>query len=182
MATNNIDIKFALAEVLQTWTQSKIDKAKSILEYRQANASRNLSQSIQSTDVLVTSNLISIGVKADDYYTFVDQGVKGLKNTKRNSGKYSFKTPFTSKAMVDNIQRWIAEKPIKVRQSAKQPTKDVIKQARSLAFVISRSIKQKGTEATYFWSDTFNQDAYNELATLLSDKLGGDFEISFEYI
>jgi hypothetical protein len=45
-----------------------------------------------------------------------------------------------------------------------------------MAQAMADSIKKKGIDGTKFYTDTFNQESYNELTTMLSDIIGKEVE------
>jgi hypothetical protein len=123
------------------------------------------------------------GVNGADYYKYIDEGVKGIGGGKRSAittGKYFFKTPFVGRKMAKSIQTWIAQKPIQVRTSKSQSKQDVIKQAEQLSYVIAKSIKKTGIGKTMFWSDTFNDEAFSNLADMIEKELGGEFKVQIK--
>lgn len=182
MATARTEI---IADILRDWGQEQVDNARSILQAKNAIASSQLLQSIRTIDTTSSPNVISIGITAEDYYTFVDEGVRGIgggKKPKQSTGKYSFKNAFVGKRMKDAIADWITNKGIQVRTSKAQSKVSVLQQRDRLAFVIARSIKKNGLEQTKFWSDTFTEDAYKDLADRIAKGLGGEFTIQFRGI
>jgi len=186
-------IQNEIANVLEQWSNEKIIKAKGILTRYGAIASENLSASLMTFDVKVLGDTISIGIgfvdnaksQASEYYKYADEGVKGIgggKSQAVTTGRFSYKNAFVSKKMVSSIQSWIGQKGIQVRTSNKQKTSDVIKRSESLAYVIAKSIKRTGIGKTMFWSDTFNQKAYDELVQMIEDATGKSYSLTFKDI
>lgn len=186
-------IQNEIANVLQRWSEEKIVKAKGILASKNSNASMNLSQSLMTFDVKIVGDSISIGIgfadnpkqQASTYYKYVDEGVKGIGGGKRQAittGRYSYKNAFVPKKMVSSIQSWIAQKGIRVRNTKTESGADVIKRAEQLAYVIAKSVKRTGIGKTMFWSDTFNQEAYDELVKMIEDATGGSYGLTFKEI
>jgi len=85
---------------------------------------------------------------ADDYWQFVDQGVKGVGGFKGSGMARGGNSPFKFKyanpggAMVNAIRGWIKNKPISLGDSNEIGT----------AFAIGYSIKRRGLERTMFYS------------------------------
>jgi hypothetical protein len=127
------------------------------------------------------------------YYEFIDEGVRGWKNEKRNTGKFQFKKnsrPIPRKVILDfMLNRGIvfngykglrASKGIS-RTLKKQTIKDKLNQ---LAYVIGRSIKKKGTEGVPFYSSVISEDFIRSFETeflnVYGDKLLNDIEFLFK--
>ena len=98
-----------------------------------------------------TDSTITMGFEfgdADDYWQFVDQGVKGVGGFKGSGMARGGNSPFKFKyanpggAMVNAIQGWIKNKPISLGNSNEIGT----------AFAIGYSIKRRGLERTMFYS------------------------------
>ena len=98
-----------------------------------------------------TDSTISMGFEfgdADDYWQFVDKGVKGVGGFKGSGMARGGNSPFKFKyanpggAMVNAIRGWIKNKPISLGDSNEIGT----------AFAIGYSIKRRGLERTMFYS------------------------------
>lgn len=188
------------------WAEQKIAKAKGILLQFDANASSSLSQSITFTQPIIRNGSIIININANDYYKFVDEGVKGIGNTSFKSaktdkydiknkgykttrssfreaittGKYRFKTPYVGRKMVQSISDWITDKPILIRANKSESSKQsVIPRKETLAYAIAKSIKRTGIGKTMFWSNTFDDDSFTELSILIEQELGGIYKVQF---
>ena len=173
-----------IADIIETWANERAEVARENLRASGSNASYNLSQSIQATNITIEPNKVTIGIMADDYYKFIDRGVRGIGGSKKpmhkNTGEFSFKTPFASKKMIKSIQDWIANKGIPIRQSKSESSSAVIQRAESVASVIARGIKKRGIKATFFWTNTFTEPAFTDLAERITKVVGDKFEIDFE--
>ena len=98
-----------------------------------------------------TDSTITMGFDfgdANDYWQFVDQGVKGVGGFKGSGMARGGNSPFKFKyanpggAMVNAIRGWIKNKPISLGDSNEIGT----------AFAIGYSIKRRGLERTMFYS------------------------------
>lgn len=102
----------------------------------------------------------------------------GSRRNAITTGRFSYKSKFVSSKMAKSIQSWIATKPIPIRtdkfKSAKTHT---IPTAENLSWAIAKHIKRTGIGKTMFWSDTFNEKAYQDLADRIAKKLGGEYTI-----
>lgn len=120
-----------------------------------------------------------------DYYDYVNKGVqgKGRKN-KNKTSPYKFQYITPSKSHVEAIRNWIKEGRHKVKVSdikygkTRQEGKAIpqAKKEQSLAYIIARSIKQKGLRATGFWDKAFDE-TFKDLGLQLSKALGVDISI-----
>lgn len=137
----------------------------------------NLSGSVDYK-VLSKGNEIWFQLTMNDYWKFVNEGVDG---TKKNWGsKYRFKGKnINQKAVLNFIKkrhinielsqsRKTTIKSIKtkgIRQQYKKMSLDA--KRKNLAFVIGKSIAEKGLEPTHFWEEVYNEERKNELKTML---------------
>jgi hypothetical protein len=180
--------------ITHEWANERIHKAKAILKRYDIDDDRNQLPLSIITKQKNTATGVLIEFYANDYYIYVDQGVQGigfssypLKTLSKRpqvfrqaitTGKYKYKTPFVNREMVESISDWISRKKIPIRTSKTQSTQSVINKKMSLSFAIAKNIKRTGIGKTLFWSDTFNDEAYNDLADRIGKKLGGDFNIT----
>ena len=123
-----------------------------------------------------TDSTISMGFDfgdADDYWQFVDQGVKGVGGFKgsgmaRGAGSpFKFKYANPGGAMVNAIQGWIKNKPISLGDMNEI----------GLAYAIGYSIKRRGLERTMFYS----RPVEKALETL-PDELTEAFRLDFSKV
>ena len=124
------------------------------------------------------------------YYEFIDEGVSGWQNQKKNTGRFKFKKngrPIPREAILsfmrnrgivyDGFQDDKKKKGVKSRQSIK----DKLNQ---LAYIIGRSIKRKGTEGVPFYSSVMTDDFFKSFETnfldVYGDKVLNDIEFVFK--
>ena len=169
------EITEIIAGVLAEWSQGRIDNAKDLLKSQAIPYTSPLNQSIQTTELKVQGLNIGIGFTANDYYIYLDEGVKGLKNRVQNSGVFSFKTPFPSRDMIKSLEDYIPRYGIVPSGGGKKVT---IPKKEKAAIGMAYAIKQKGIKQKPFWKPTFNEDAFNELAKRLEDALGEDINLT----
>jgi hypothetical protein len=144
-----------------------------------------LSQSIR-VDIDEEGGKMSFTMYMDDYWKFVDQGVNGTKN--RQGSDFSFKKKNISEdATLDFIKHrgiglgdlathYTNSKNIRVRRKTVLAAD---KARKSLAWLIGRSISQKGIKPTHFFTDVVNDELKKELTKDISFALGRDILISF---
>jgi len=166
------EITATISEVLKQWALEREEKAIETLDSQFA-VKPLLGQSITTTELKVEGLNIGIGFTADDYYIYLDEGVRGLKNKVKNSGVFSFKTPFPSRDMIKNLKDYIPRYPN--NNAFPKPKKDTIEKA---AIRMAYAVKQKGVNQKPFWKPTFNEAAFNDLAARLEDALGEDINLT----
>jgi hypothetical protein len=166
------EITATISEVLKQWADERQKKAVETLDSQFA-VKPLLGQSITTTELKVEGLNIGIGFTADDYYIYLDEGVRGLKNKVKNSGVFSFKTPFPSRDMIKNLRDYIPRYPN--NSAFPKPNKYTVEKA---AIGMAFAVKQKGVNQKPFWKPTFNEAAFNDLAARLEDALGGDINLT----
>jgi hypothetical protein len=168
------EITATISEVLKQWADERQKKAVETLDSQFA-VKPLLGQSITTTELKVEGLNIGIGFTANDYYIFIDEGVKGLKNARKNSGVFSFKTPFPSRDMIKNLEDYIPRYGIVPSGGGKKKT---IPKKEKAAIGIAFAVKQLGIAQKPFWKPTFNEAAFNDLAARLEDALGEDINLT----
>ena len=133
-----------------------------------------------------------IGSKQDKYFDFVNKGVKGVggKNArpKRNSGDYSFKSPYANKKMALAILLWLRKAsrqtikyaPVSNLEKKRKKLGKMLNDAESkkrLAYAISSGIKRDGLRATYYIDKAIKSTFNQEFISSLSVALQGDIVI-----
>ena len=147
-----------LAKVLKSHYQAKIDISKLILQKQNRNASSRLSQSIAVSNINVTLTTAELAISAEDYWKFIDKGVKGYRNIKApNNSPFQFKSKAIPVNVLTGATGWIANKQLV------SAGKDAKARNRAMGFVFSRSIPRDGIKATAFISDVFNKKQVIEL-------------------
>lgn len=145
------------------------------------DASGQLRSSIRfTTKILGDEFVFQLSMK--DYYEWVDEG--------RKPGKWPGAYPVINPS---NILKWMQTKPSlqsKIgsgttrigRQSKKSSTTINISKAKSLAFLISRKIKENGIKPTNFFSDVYNDEALLDLKKKLSVEMKKEITIELTQI
>lgn len=167
------EITEKIANVLAEWSQERIDNAKELLNNQKVPYTSPLNQSIQTTELKVQGLNIGIGFTANDYYIYLDEGVRGLKNKVKTSGLFSFKTPFPSRDMIRNLKDYIPRYPN--NSAFPKPNKYSVEKA---AIGMAYAVKQKGVNQKPFWKPTFNEAAFNYLANRLEEALGQEINLT----
>jgi hypothetical protein len=168
------EITKTISEVLKQWADERQKKAVETLDSQFA-VKPLLGQSITTTELKVDGLNIGIGFTANDYYIYIDEGVRGLKNRVQTSGVFSFKTPFPSRDMIKSLEDYIPRYGIVPSGGGKKVT---IPKKEKAAIGMAYAIKQKGIKQKPFWKPTFNEAAFNDLAARLEDALGEDINLT----
>ena len=147
-------------EILNNFLNKVILGARENLNNQGINASKDLYNSLKG-HVKVSPNSFEASITAEDYLTFIDRGVKGVKSGKSLSGfKYTNKKP-----PVRFIQTWMKQKSGKFRQ----------KNQRNIAFAIQNKIFNHGIKPTKFFTNPFEQE-FERLPKELIEAYGLDVE------
>ena len=184
------DIIDTAAKVLQEWGNEATFEMKRLLKERAKNPNDIiLDKSLIFDGTTITTNGTTAIWNLNDYWIYVDLGVKGLKNVSskgRMTNTYTskdypqgfrFRNLGTPPQMVNAMQNYIARKGIKVRQNKNQKTSDVIANSFKMARAMSISVKLKGIDGTRFYSDVFNEKGFKKLTDRLENALGQEVEI-----
>tara|TARA_R110001583_G_scaffold10304_3_gene47570 strand:- start:264 stop:806 length:543 start_codon:yes stop_codon:yes gene_type:complete len=168
-------------QALQKLGTNVVKEGRGILKRKKKTTSGNTLYN--DFDYLVTSGQDTITLEfefggAEDYWQFVDEGVRGaggFKGSGRARGqgspfKYSSKMP--PRRFID---KWIVSKPLK----AGRDERGRFVSRKSLAFLIQRSIFQRGLERTQFFSKPFTQQLDKQTETI-TNAFADDLELVLE--
>lgn len=116
-------------DIVIAWANERVEVAQiALTKNKETQNSRgsDLGQSIQPKILLQTGNNLKIGIEANDYYDFVNKGVRGVGGSplpkRQDSGVYSFKTSKVGGKMVESIVKWI---PLQAGLIISKPKKTV---------------------------------------------------------
>ena len=168
-----------IQDLLNDFRDNVIREAKRNLTSQ--NTSGRLSKSLSSV-VKESKNSIQISFEMEDYGFYQDRGVKGVKSGKsldgyrytRRGGQGSLKGMPPSSA----FDKWIVKKGFSDQIRDK---KGRFVKRKGLAFVIARSIFEKGIKPTLFFTKPFEK-FYKRLPNQLVEKYGLDMEKLFTQI
>jgi hypothetical protein len=141
----------------------------------------DLASSIRYETTETAKGLI-IQVFVNDYYKFVDKGVRGAgANSINNTSPYKFRKKMPP---IEPIRKWIARNGIRARATDVKKYGAVGRENRqpqdkSLAYIIARSIKSKGLVRTGFWTDSI-QETFKDFDVKMSQALGIDVRVNLE--
>jgi hypothetical protein len=171
MATTKREIDEIVTDIVKDWLEERTNQMKAILESKGISPKSGaiLPQDIRVPPINITATNYQAQLELEDYYEFVDEGVKGVQNQRPNTGRFSFKNDKPNKKMAMSLMDWAA------RGSHKGITKD---NALGYAYGRAVNIKRRGIRETRFFRDS-TEDRYTEqLITSLQNALGNSFEVS----
>ena len=163
-----------LEKALTKFGSNVIQKGRRILDQKKKRTQENTLYTNYHYKMKSTSSTITFGFEfgeAEEYWEFVDQGVKGVGGFKgsgsaRGKGSdFKFKYANPGGAMVKAIKGWIKNKPVSLGDM----------NITGLAFAIGYSIKRRGLERTMFYSNPVNK-ALKKLPDELTDAFRLDVE------
>jgi hypothetical protein len=132
-----------------------------------------------------TVNGIIIEVFVNDYYKFVDKGVRGVgPGNKNNTSPYKFRYANPSKSHIEAMRGWIRRNGLKSRAKDVQKYGRIGREKRQpedmrLAQIIARSIKMKGLKRTGFWEDSINE-TFKDFDIKMAEALGIDIAVNLK--
>ena len=132
-----------------------------------------------------TANGLIINVFVNDYYKFIDKGVRGKgQNNINTTSPYKFRTINPSQSHQNAIRKWILRNGIKARATDVKKYGAVGRENRqpkdkSLAYIIARSIKSKGLPYTGFWEKSID-DVFKDFDVKMSQAFGIDVRVNLE--
>jgi len=167
---------------LEAFKRFVIQQSRSRLTKAGKNNTNELYNSLKG-DVKVMPNSISVEFQMEDYGYYQDRAVKGFKSTYPEIAQYGTLAKFGSgkgkkngKGLSYNIKKWVEAKRFQFRD--KKTGKFMSYQ--STAYLISRSIWNKGIKPSLFFTKPFEQ-AYAKLPKELEKAYGLDVEGFLEY-
>jgi hypothetical protein len=178
-----------ISTVLQEWLNERMHNMKLILSRHEITEQNSLLvPSITVSAPKITAANINASIELEDYYIYVDKGVKGIgggRKTALQDGVYSYKTPFVGRKMVKSMGAWITRKPLKVNSGKYEHNgkmygykgASVMDNHRAMSWAIAIEVKKTGIGRTRFFTDSTTEKFEQQLANRLLDRLGENFEI-----
>jgi hypothetical protein len=149
-----------------------IAKAKANLKSAKKSASGNLSESLDY-ELKVSANSIQFDFYAEDYWKFVDKGVKGkISSAKAPNSPYQFGSGTGKKGGLRSaIDKWVIRKGltnIRDKQGRFVNRKQMVS-------MISSAIYNRGITSTQFFSKPF-EEGFKQLPDEILEAYGKDLE------
>lgn len=141
-------------QALDKFGKGTVKQARTNLTKKGKNVSKELYNSI-NYELAVGKNSFSITINMEDYGKFQDEGVKGADPSlvngvqKAPNSPYSYKSKFPP---IKPIREWVKAKGLKLRDEQGRFKKGG---AKTLAYLISRSIYAQGIKPSRFFSRAF---------------------------
>lgn len=167
-----MDAKDNLNKVLSKFTKFVVQQAKSNLTKKDKNVKKKLYNSIKG-ESFVGKNSIGIYFEMEEYGEFQDKGVKGKSSSaKAPNSPFKFGSGTGKKGgLTSGILEWVQARKFQFRnrESGKFMSYE------NTAFLITRSVYQKGIKASGFFSKPFEQ-GFNKLPEEVIEAYGLDLE------
>lgn len=166
-------------DILEDYGQKFVDAFRESLLKHDKFVSGNLSQSIIAMPVKVMGQKLTLEIRADEYFKFVNDGVSGTLN--KYNTPYSFKKKNINKsAMLKHIAnrgidyKWLQNyytnlKGLKLKREKPLQKEKALS---TLAFLIGRKVAKKGIRPTHFADDVIESNLKNEMEKALSKSIG----------
>lgn len=144
----------------------------------------NLASTIKFETTETKDGLI-IEVFVNDYYKFVDRGVRGIgRNNINTTSPYRFRYANPSKSHVQAIRGWISRNRDKVKARDVQKYGAIGREKRqpqdiTVAWLVARNIKRRGLRQTGFWTDSINE-VFKDFDVKMSQALGIDIAVNLQ--
>ena len=163
---------------LQKLGNNVVKEGRGILKKKKKTTSRNTLYN--DFDYLVTADKSSVTLEfefggAEDYWAFVDEGVRGAGGYKGSGKMRGQGSPFKFGSKMPPrrpLINWIKNKPIKGRDK-----KGRFITNESLGFLIQRAIYQRGLTRTQFFSKPFTQEL-NKQTDKITEAFADDLELA----
>ena len=151
--------------------QSRTNLTKGRKKYGSYNDTKKLYNSLDS-DVKVSKNSFQLEFLMEDYGVFLDKGVRGkTSSSKAPNSPFRFGSGTGKKGGLTNgINKWVRRKGFQFRDK-----KGRFMSYDSTAFLISRSIYNKGTKPSLFFTKPFEK-AFKNLPKELVESFALDVE------
>lgn len=136
-----------LNQTFNAFAKYVIQQSRSNLTRGKKNVRGDLYNSLDY-DLNVSPNSFSLAFLMEEYGVFQDKGVSGTKKKYNTKFKYTTKQP-----PIKDILKWVNARRLRLRD--KETGRFKKGGQRSLAFVIARSIKEKGIKPSLFFTKPF---------------------------
>jgi len=154
-------------EVLNNFAKYVIQQSKTNLTKQKKNVKSSLYKSLDYT-LNVSPNSFSMGFLMEEYGVFQDKGVSGTK--KKYNTDFSFKS---KQPPMKPILEWVNARGLRLRDAETGRFKKGGQ--KSLAFLIARSIKEKGIKPSLFFTKPFEK-AFKKLPDDIVEAFSLDVE------
>ena len=163
--------KQEVQEAIDKFRKYVVQQSRSNLTKQKKNASKSLYNSIKGISK-VNPNSISLYFEMEEHGVFQDKGVKGkTSSTKAPNSPFKFGSGTGKKGgLTEGIQKWVKQKRFQFRDEQGR-----FMSYNSTAFLITRSIYNKGLKPSMFFTKPFEK-AFDRLPDELVEAYGLDIE------
>jgi hypothetical protein len=164
------------SKALNTFAKYVIQQSRSNLTKGNKNASKALYNSL-GYKLKVSENSFSLSLEMEDYGKFQDKGVKGkTSSAKAPNSPFQFGSGTGRKGgLTEGINKWVKRKRFQFRDK-----KGKFMSYDSTAFLITRSIYNKGIKPSMFFTKPFEK-AFNNLPDEVIEAYALDLDNFLEY-
>jgi len=157
-----------LGNLLIELNQAIIDDLRTSIKNRDIDASRNLSQGITPSDVIINGNEIEVNISMDFYWKYINYGVNG---TEQNNNAPSWgAAPSQTLSFHESILAWKSDRGITLPEGFKDYD--------SFAWAIQTNIKKYGKKARPFYDDVINEKLVKVLEAPIKKLLGESIKLT----
>lgn len=162
--------RYAVEQAQRELTVSRRIRGKKAKRYSSGQLHDNLTYKERVTKNRTVIDFFAKG-SAGKYADFIEQGVSGT--------KVKFKTPYSFKSKFVNIgaiEKWIRQKPVRLRDKDGKFIKQSEKNIKRAAFVMARSIAEKGIVGIQYFQKGVSK-ALDKYGDELAEAIANDIEI-----
>lgn len=157
-----------LGNLLVKLNQAIIDDLQQSIQARDINASRNLSQGITPSDVIINGNEVEVNISMDFYWKYINYGVNG---TEQNNNAPSWgSSPSQTLSFHDSILAWKSDRGITLPEGFADYD--------AFAWAIQTNIKKYGKKARPFYDDVINEKLVKVLEAPIRKLLGESIKLT----
>jgi hypothetical protein len=164
----NVKSNSPLGNLLVKLNQAIIDDLQQSIQARDINASRNLSQGITPSDVIINGNEVEVNISMDFYWKYINYGVNG---TEQNNNAPSWgSAPTQTLSFHDSILAWKSDRGITLPEGFADYD--------AFAWAIQTNIKKYGKKARPFYDDVINEKLVKILEEPIKKLLGESIKLT----
>ena len=157
-----------LGNLLVKLNQAIIDDLQQSIQARDINASRNLSQGITPSDVIINGNEVEVNISMDFYWKYINYGVNG---TEQNNNAPSWgASPSQTLSFHDSILAWKSDRGITLPEGFADYD--------AFAWAIQTNIKKYGKKPRPFYDDVINEKLVKVLEAPIRKLLGESIKLT----
>jgi len=157
-----------LAKLLKELNQAIIDDLQVSIQERDINASRNLSQGITPSDVIIRGSEVEVNISMDFYWKYINYGVNGTE-VNHNAPSWG-SAPTQTLSFHDSILAWKSDRGITLPEGFADYD--------SFTWAIQNSIIRKGKKPRPFYDDVINEKLVSILEAPIRRLLGESIKLT----